>query len=110
MEHKVEIDWKEKTAHDPKKKELYFFRSQYEDGCIKAFYSHSPWLRTGNMQKGWVIIDPKRSVVISRVETRSMGSPTGEGRKWFREQRKLHGKTIKVFRDDFGDLLYTMGD
>ena len=103
---KLEIDIKEGTAY--LSGVSYFFRSQFADGIILAFYSHSPWGRCEDMEKGWVLIDPTKKIILDKCATRSFGFATGEYREWIKGVREEHGKTAKTFRDESGDYLWKM--
>lgn len=110
MAKKVTIDKKDGTAYFESKHSwtsvLYFFRSEFADGYILAFYSHSPWGRVHDMEQGWVVIDPKSKQVVDECATRSMGMASGEYREWIKDIRKQHGKTKKVFRNESGGMLW----
>ncbi len=102
----LDIDIKDHTAYDPEACTSYFFRSEFEDGCILAWYSNSPMGMCSDQEQGWVVIDPKNKVVVAECETRSMGLATGEYRSWVKDIREEHGKTEKVFRYGNGDLYW----
>jgi len=70
----VDVDNKGKLAYASGV--CYFFRSVFEDGCILAFYAHSPCGTYHDMEKGWVVIDPVRKTIQDECETVSMGEAT----------------------------------
>lgn len=74
-----------------------FFKSMFADGTILAWYSHSPWGRYTDGYQGWVVIDPRKKIIIDEVETKSMWMSSGEYRDWRKEMTKKHGKTKKMF-------------
>lgn len=107
----LKVDMGDKTAYSSGggrmgSGRLYFFRSVFENGNILAFYSDSPWGRCYDMEKGWVVINPKTKDIVDEVATKSMGWSTGDFRPWRKEMREKHGKTKKVFRDDLGNLIW----
>jgi len=106
----VKIDIENGTACHKNKMSLrsYFFRAELTSGMILAFYSDSPWGRCHDMEKGWVIIDPKRKCILEEVATRSMGEATGDYKDWIADIHKQYGKTKKVFRDESGKCLWKM--
>jgi len=112
----VRIDWKDKTAR-PKVESVmldpnaYYFKREYNDGCILAFYSHGSWGGVCDRFRGWVIIkiiDKSNGKVVSVYELDSLERKTY--REWLSEQKKLHKGYKQTFKYSDGQDLWKMNE
>jgi len=104
---KVKINWEEAVAslivdrsHGSR---VYFMRDVFEDGCVLAFWSDSPWGRLHDQDRGWVIIQPqgedkKEGIIVDELETYYFGSLNSDYRNWLKEQKVKHGRVVRRFQ------------
>ena len=101
----MRIDRKNLVAHGNR---TYFFRDVFEDGCVLAFWSDSPWGRVHDQDRGWVVIDPERNSIVDEKQTYYFGS-LGGYREWMKKMKKKHGKIIKSFKKN-GKYIWRMNE
>jgi len=85
---------------------LIFLTAKFEDGHYLGFYSHSPWGRIHNQERGWAVVSPEGEIV-DMIETYSWGSCGFGFHEWRREQKEEHGRAKKLL-DDFGNQKWKM--
>ena len=98
----LKINWDTATVYDTENRCTYFMKRRFKDGTIMAFYSRSPWSRSEDQERGWVVIDPVNKVVLSQCETFYHGFSYGEYNDWIKEQKQLHSGYAGVIRDENG--------
>lgn len=102
---KLKINMREFTAEDSN--HLYFLKGEYADGCILAFYSHSPCGNYHDQQRGWILIGTNKEI-LDEVDTYNWGA-TGEGRKVLKIWREKHSK-LTYFKNKYGEYPWKMED
>ena len=108
MDSALKINMKDKTAY--RVGTTYFMRSRFADDCILAFYFDKPCGNRNDMDTGWVVIDPNKNEIVNECATKICGSATGEYRRWIIGIRADHGKTVEVFRNGCGEMLWKMNE
>ena len=95
---------------------LFFLTNVFRDGCLLGFWSHSPWGRCTDQEKGWVVLDRELNIV-SECETKAFTNDpqgcleTGVGfSQWRANQKKLHGSALKLCDDITGESFWKMSE
>lgn len=76
--------------------QLIFLTNIFKDGCFLGFWSHSPWGRTTDGEKGWAVINSNLDIIDS-CETKTFGEHVNNDfKEWRKEQHEIHGKSFKL--------------
>jgi hypothetical protein len=99
-------DLKEKTIFY--NKTMYFMKGSFENGCILAFYSHSPCGCVHDQEVGWGIFDLERQRLVAECETRCVCQPAGEDwKEWMEMAKEEHGK-LSYFKNEDGTHVWKL--
>lgn len=114
----VKIDRKDMTAVFSAKKSwgglrTFFITKRYNDGAYLAFWSDSPWGRTRNQDKGWVIIEVPKGKQIGEikdfVQTYDFGSTSGDYEEdSYADFMKRNKKEHKGYKESYDE--WRIGD
>ena len=101
----IKINKKDMTASEDSN--LYFITHMFKNGKFLAFYSHSPWGRIKDQERGWVVID--KAGIIDSVSTYCFGPTDNDYRGWLRKQIDLFGSRT-IAKNEFDEPFWKMSE
>lgn len=94
------------TIYYKESKLLIYLTHVFDDHHFLGFWSHSPWGRVHNMEKGWVLINHEFEIVDS-CATIEDGEPAGNDfRSWRKQVKEDHGKATKLAYEWSNELIW----
>lgn len=96
------------THSEGKGGDIIFLTHVFKDGFLLGFWSHSPWGRVNNMEKGWAVINLDGKIE-DMCATVTNGEPAQEDfREWRKDQKELHGAATKLCEEFTGEMIWKL--